>query len=437
MTTTPVLALPNFIQPFTIETDACEEGIGAVLMQMGRPFAYLSKKLAPQHLGLSVYEKEFMAVLLAIQKWKHYIQGSKFVIKIDQQSLKHLLHQRISTPLQQKWITKFLGLDYEIYYKRGVENKVADALSRKEIATQECWGITRVQPTWVQQIKDNYVHDPYLTEVIKNKGKDQDIHPEFEVIGDILRHKGIVVVGNSSGLRHIIFRELHASSVGGHSGIQATLTRVKKNFFSPKMTSHITQWVKECEVCAITKPHKGPYPGLLQPLPIPDQAWSHISTYLIEGLPKSHGKDVILVVVDRLTKFGHFIPLSHPFTAHTVARVFLDTIFKLHGQPLSILTDRGTVFASAFWKDLFKLLGSTLNYTSSYHPETDGQTERLNQCLESYPRALTHQNPKQTRDRTIRSLTGPNLDHRVIYRTGSGPPGCRSDRIQTVGSFDR
>lgn len=153
--------------------------------------------------------------------------------------------------------------------------------------------------------------------------------------------------------------------------------------------------VKNCEVCHKNKNDSGPSPGLLQPLPIPDQAWTHINMDFIEGLPMSGGKNVILVVVDRFTKYGHFLALSHPFTAQMVAKSFLDHIYKLHGLPVSILTDRDKVFTSHFWKELFKILGVTLNLTSAYHPQSDGQTERLNQCLENYLRCMTSSCPKQ------------------------------------------
>jgi transposase InsO family protein len=125
-------------------------------------------------------------------------------------------------------------------------------------------------------------------------------------------------------------------------------------------------------------------PGLLQPLPIPAQAWDIISLDFIEGLPKSGRFDTILVIIDKFTKYGHFIPLSHPYIAMSVAQVCVDQIYKLHGLPKIIISDRDKVFTSIFWQQLFKLTDTTLNMSSSYHPQTDGQTERLNQCLETY-----------------------------------------------------
>jgi hypothetical protein len=115
----------------------------------------------------------------------------------------------------------------------------------------------------------------------------------------------------------------------------------------------------------------------------------------VEGLPKLKGKDVILVVVDRLTKYAHFLPLSHPFTAHQVATLFIDNIFKLHGPPQVIISDRDRIFTSKFWQEIFSALQVKLNFSTAYHLESDGQTERVNQCLEQYLRSMAFQEPKK------------------------------------------
>jgi len=130
MTTPPVLRLPDFSKPFLIECDASGEGLGAVLMQEGRPLAYYSHGLKGRNLLLSTYEKELLALVSAVQKWRHYLLGHRFKIKTDQQALKHLLQQRMGTPAQQRWVSKLLGFDFEVEYKQGKENKAADALSR-------------------------------------------------------------------------------------------------------------------------------------------------------------------------------------------------------------------------------------------------------------------------------------------------------------------
>ncbi|KAL0446469.1 UNVERIFIED_CONTAM: Retrovirus-related Pol polyprotein from transposon [Sesamum latifolium] len=174
MTRAPVLALPNFSQPFVVETDACGKGIGAVLMQEGRPIAYLSKALAPKNLGLSTYEKKFLALLLAVTKWKHYLMGNHFIIRTDQKSLKHILDQRVDSILQQKWITKLLGLSYEVQYKKGSDNRAADALYRVEHDSDEAQSlaISTQIPLWVQDIQTSYEGNTLFLTVIQAKTLD-------------------------------------------------------------------------------------------------------------------------------------------------------------------------------------------------------------------------------------------------------------------------
>ena len=141
--------------------------------------------------------------------------------------------------------------------------------------------------------------------------------------------------------------------------------------------------MRNCQVCQQNKPKHVASPGLLQPLPISRSIFSDISMDFVEGLPKSGGKDVIMVVVDRLTKYSHFIALGHPFTISTVANAFMENVYKLHGNPSSIVSDREPTFISRFWQDLFQLQGVSIKLSSSYHPQTDGQTEVVNRCLES------------------------------------------------------
>lgn len=136
-------------------------------------------------------------------------------------------------------------------------------------------------------------------------------------------------------------------------------------------------------------------PGLLQPLPVPAQAWSIVSLDFVEGLPPSDKYNAILVMIDKFTKYGHFIPLSYPFTALQVAQLYIHSIYKLHGLPKTIISDRDRIFTSAVWQELFRLSDTKLIMSSSYHPQTDGQTERLNQCLEAFLRCTVHSCPRQ------------------------------------------
>jgi hypothetical protein len=167
-----------------------------------------------------------------------------------------------------------------------------------------------------------------------------------------------------------------------------------KQLFSWKgMKSMVLQFVQSCIVCQQAKPDRSKLPGKLQPLPVPSEAWQIISLDFVEGLPMSSSFNCILVVVNSFTKYGHFIPLCHPFTASVVAKVFLNQIYRLHGMPLSIISDRDRIFTSALWKELFLLAEVKLQMSSSYHPRSDGQTERLNQTMETFLRCFVNSCP--------------------------------------------
>jgi hypothetical protein len=154
------------------------------------------------------------------------------------------------------------------------------------------------------------------------------------------------------------------------------------------MKDVVMSFVQQCKICHQAKHEHTHSAGLLQSLPIPQGAWQEITMDFIEGLPLSEGYNTILVVVDRYTKYAHFLPLKHPFTAQHVAKLVLQNVVKLHGCPKSIVTDRDMIFLSTFWKKLFLLMDTKLLKSSSYQPQTDGQSERVNQCLEMYLRCL-------------------------------------------------
>uniref|UniRef100_A0A2N9HZR1 Reverse transcriptase n=1 Tax=Fagus sylvatica TaxID=28930 RepID=A0A2N9HZR1_FAGSY len=376
----PCLALPDFSKTFVVECDASGYGIGAVLMQEGRPLAFYSQALKGKALFLSTYEKELMALVLSVKKWRPYLFGQNFVIKTDQQSLKHLLEQRIGTPMQQKWISKLLGYHFVVEFKRGKENLVADALSR-QVDTDL---MTEVEKETVQ-----------LQAQAPNHQLDQVSNPQGAVTykNGLLLHKGRLYLGENCTLKPKVLALLHDSPLGGHSGYLKTYQRAKKDWFWKGMKQDIKSYVKECDTCQRIKSETTRPAGLLQPLPIPPRPWYSISMDFIEGLPKSNKQNVILVVVDRLTKFVHFMALAHPYTAAKVADLFMKNVFKLHGMPTSIVSDRDTAFTANFWQELFKIQEVELAMSSSYHPQTDGQTEVVNRSLEQYLRAFAGDKP--------------------------------------------
>ena len=161
------------------------------------------------------------------------------------------------------------------------------------------------------------------------------------------------------------------------------------------MKNSIKEYIKTCSICQQAKPEHVKYLGLLAPLPVPTAPWSVVSMDFIEGLPSSNKQDVILVVIGKFSKYAHFMALSHPFTALQVAQSYMNNVYKLHGLPAAIISDRDRIFTSSVWQELFKLTDTQLLMSSSYHPQTDGQTERLNQCIEAFLRCTVHACPKQ------------------------------------------
>jgi hypothetical protein len=140
------------------------------------------------------------------------------------------------------------------------------------------------------------------------------------------------------------------------------------------MKKDISHFVQTCLICQQAKPDRSKLPRLLEPLEVPPAAWQVISMDFIEGLPNSGAVNCVLVVIDYFTKYGHFIPLRHPFTAATVAKSFMANVYKLHGMPMAIITDRDRIFTSAWWKELFRLADVSLRMSTSYYPQLDGQT---------------------------------------------------------------
>ena len=186
----------------------------------------------------------------------------------------------------------------------------------------------------------------------------------------------------SSALIQHVVTNCHSSPTGGHFGFHKTLSRIKANFLWPNMRQAVKKFLQQCDTCQQFKSDYMKPAGLLQPLPIPSQIWIDLSMDFIEGLPSSNGYSVIMVIVDRLTKYAHFVALKHLFTAIIVAKAFVANVVRLHGVPTSIVSDRDKVFLSSFWQTLFQLQGFKLCMSSSYHPQSDGQTEKVNRTLE-------------------------------------------------------
>lgn len=361
-------------------------------MQDNHPICFLSRALGPQHQALSVYEKELLVVVHAVQIWNSYLSQGPFIIKTDQRSLKYLLDQKVTTPFQHLWLSKLLGFSFEIQYKKGKENVVADALSRVPSSQILSITLSRAHDGFYDSIKLLWQQDASLRQIVSDLKANPASHPKFTFTNDELRRKEKLVIGNDNAIKLHIFKWLNDSPIGGHSGRDATLTRIKSLFYWPV-------WTPRCEIMYETVKSVREISMICRrdlafcSPPIPTGVWQSISLDFIEGLPPSYRKHCILVLIDLLSKYADFIALSHPYTALDVAQLFLDNVFKLHGFPKSVISDRDSTFLSEVWQELFCVFGVDLNFSTAYHPQTDGQTEVTNKTLETYLLCMTSDTP--------------------------------------------
>ena len=291
-------------------------------MQDNHPIAYLSKSLGVKAQHLSTYEKECLALIMAVSRWKPYLQHKEFTIMTDQRSLLHLMELKLHEGMQQKAFIKLLGLQYKIVYKKGLENKAADALSRQPIGDQVL-AISEITPRWLEIVIEGYQQDPATKELLIELSLTGSNTKGYSLVDGVIRYKGRIWLGKHKEAHQAILQALHSSGLGGHSGITATYYKVKALFAWSGMKEDIKNYVTACQVCSQAKPEHCKLPGLLQPLSVPPQAWHTVSLDFVEGLPKSKSFDTILVVIDKFTKYGHFIPLAYPYTALTVAQTYI------------------------------------------------------------------------------------------------------------------
>jgi hypothetical protein len=275
MSSTPVLALPSFEESFTVETDASDIGLGAVLMQKDQSIAFLSKALAKKNKHLFIYE-EFLALIMDVERWRPYLQHKEFTIKTDHKGLCFLEGQLLHSDLQRKAMSKLMGLQFHIVYRQGKENLAADALSRvgHVLAMQ---GVSEVKPLWLQEMLNSYRTDPISQQLLTSLAVYSPDEQGLSLHQGLIRREDQIWVGHNSALRTKLIAVLHDSALGGHSGMMATYQRVKRAFYWKGLKGDVTNFVKQCVVCQQAKvDHIHPL-GLLQPLPIPKGVWQDIS----------------------------------------------------------------------------------------------------------------------------------------------------------------
>nr|ABA97145.1 retrotransposon protein, putative, Ty3-gypsy subclass [Oryza sativa Japonica Group] len=407
----PVLILPDQTKDFQVYCDASRQGLGCVLMQDGKVVSYASRQLRPHEGNYPTHDLELAAVVRALKIWRHYLIGNRCEVYTDHKSLKYIFTQPDLNLRQQRWLELIKDYDMGIHYHPGKANVVVDALSRKSYCNvawveQLCCEVQRdlehlnlgivehgfvvaleAQPTLVEQVRIAQASDPEIAELKKNMrvGKARGFVEDEQ--GTIWMGERLCIPENKE-LKDLILTEAHQTQYSIHPGSIKMYQDLKEKFWWVSMRREIAEFVALCDVCQRVKAEHQRPAGLLQPLQIPEWKWEEIGMDFITGLPRtSSGHDSIWVVVDRLTKVAHFILVHTTYSGKKLAELYLAIIMCLHGVPKKIVSDRGSQFTSKFWQKLQEELGTRLNFSTAYHPQTDGQTERVNQILEDMLRA--------------------------------------------------
>ncbi len=379
-TTAPILKHPEPSLPFVVEVDASDCGIGAVLSQRhgqpGKlfPCAFFSRKLTAAERNYDVGNKELLSMKAAIEEWRHWLEGAAhpFQVITDHKNLEYIKSAKRLNPRQARWALFFTRFQFTVTYRPGSKNSKADALSRRYDSPTKNLTPEPILPPTV-------VIAPVTWDIMEELQREQQQDPTPDQCPPNRQYV-------PHNLRPRIMQWVHASISSGHPGISRTLHLLQNSFWWPSMSRDVTTYVKSCQVCAQSKTPKELPSGLLQPLPIPQRPWSHLSIDFVTDLPHSDGFTTILVIIDRFSKSCRLIPLKKLPTAMETALALFHQVFRVYGLPEDIVSDRGTQFTSQVWRAFCKHLDINVSLTSSYHPQANGQVERLNQEIGRYLR---------------------------------------------------
>ena len=411
----PILTLPTGTGGYVIFSDASFKGLGCVLMQNGKVIAYASRQLKPYERNYPTHDLELAAVIFALKIWRHYLYGESCEIYTDHKSLKYIFTQKELNMRQRRWLELMKDYDLTILYHPGKANVVADALSRKSsgnlaymITTQPTlledlrkldveivshnedamlFALT-VEPTIIETIKAAQMDDNHLRK-LRDK-VEEGRATDFSFVEGVLRLKDRLCVPHSTEIKQQILEQAHSSKFAIHPGCTKMYHDMREIFWWPSMKKDVAKYVARCIHCQRVKAEHQRPGGLLTSLPIPEWKWEHITMDFVVGLPRSNrGNDTIWVIVDRLTKSAHFLAMKITHKLDTLANLYIKEIIRLHGTPMSIVSDRDPRFISQFWKSLQAAMGTQLNFSTAFHPQTDGQSERVIQILEDLLRLCT------------------------------------------------
>jgi len=395
-----------------LETDASDGVVAGVLSQkhgdLWYPVAYYSRSMSNAERNYEIHDKEMLAIIRALQEWRAELEGlqlqERFDIYTDHRALEYFMTTKKLNARQARWAEFLSRFYFLIRYRPGRENTLADALSRPMTEVQrkdEYRQQILLKPDSTEQPLETKDTGPTINaleptlqiadQVLKtNRESTAKEYREkaLEGVDDWTLQDGLLLKGNQlfvpdddPELRTRLLDEVHAQVSTAHPGRTKTQQLVKSRYYWPTWRRDVERYVRNCSKCRRAENPRDRAPGLLQPLPVAERPWQHISMDFRSFPVDRKGYDAALIIVDRFSKRPISIPCKKTATSEDVARIFVEHVYRHRGPPSTIVSDRGPQFVSSFWNEFCQILGVKLKLSTAYHAQTDGQTEIVNQHI--------------------------------------------------------
>ncbi|CCO35166.1 Retrotransposable element Tf2 155 kDa protein type 1 [Rhizoctonia solani AG-1 IB] len=419
ITEAPVLAHADPDKEYFLETDASGAALGSVLSQRqedGRlhPIGFLSESFKGAEVNYDTHDKELLAIIRSLEHWRIYLEATPEPVTIftNHRNLEYWKESRTFNCRHARWHLLLSDFNFRIMYRPGKQSGKPDALSRRSdranippdsqsMLPQSVFAniATVIPEREIQRQIEASLHlDESLDEILSHLQDESKAPPsvkrgfkDYEMEAGLLFYQGCILVPDVGTLRKDLLQIFHDSPLAGHPGRQRTLELLSRSYYWLGIRADVYIHVDSCETCQRIKlPKNKVLP--LQPVEIPSRPWQHISYDMITDLPKDGGSDCVLMIVDSFTKYGIMIECSKKTKAPDLVELFLQHVWSAYGMPEKTISDRGTVFNNKFLRALYQRLGIDPHFSSAYHPQSNGQTERLNPTLEHFLRAYASVN---------------------------------------------
>lgn len=408
-----------------LETDASDGVVACVLSQKHGedwlPVAYYSKTMAPAELNYEVHDKEMLAIIKGFKNWRAELTSTPHQIRVftDHKALEYFMTSKTLNARQARWAELLADYNFIIAYRPGKDNPLADALTRRDNELDD-QNRTKKANRLQQLIKDNQFDPRILTDELRLDTTSEKlvdaidlapIAPDLSIVARVLQanrnskslqplriqaskgdphftldeglllYQDRLIVPDTDNLRTLLIREVHDQVFTAHPSVNKTIVMLSRRYYWRGISAYVKQYIRNCHMCRRSKVPRDKIPGLLHPLPAPTRPWEHVTMDYCSFNKDKHGYNNILVIIDRFSKQAITIPCKNTITTKEMAQLYIYHIYRYFGPPLTMLSDRGSVFISAFWKEFNTILGTQIKLSSTDHPQTDGQTEIYNQYL--------------------------------------------------------